>query len=268
MASNRKTGQAAKTNIQVWNIVYPIFLYFAVCQIVNLLIGLLPFAASVDAVKRQGAGSLLGLIVLYLNFIKGKESSFGQKKPFTAPVDRQFAAGVFSAVIMLGCAGIALNNLIALTDLKQMSESYQAVEQAFYSSGFGWELLALGLITPIAEELLYRYIIFYQFRDWMGRTAAIVGSALIFGLIHMNIVQTIYAFALGLLLGLLMECYQDVRVAACGHIAANVLSLLRGETDVLSWLVPGEAAFVPVTVVLVIVTILFAILHLIKFKKD
>lgn len=268
MGSSKKPGQAQKINMQVWNLVYPVFLYFAVCQIVNLLLFALPFAVSADAVKRQGLGSFCGMIVLYLCFVKGNSSGSERKKIIFAPIDKKLVKGIFCAVLLLGGAGVALNNMIALTNLKQMSETYQSVEQAFYSSGFGWEILVLGMLTPMAEELLYRYIVFYHLRNWMGRAAAVIGSAFIFGLIHMNVVQGIYAFLLGLLLGLLMEYYQDVRVAIIGHMSANVLALFRGETDLFSWFVLGEPLYVPGTVLLVGCTLLAGLYYIIRLKKQ
>lgn len=256
-------------NRKVLSVVYPIFVYFLVCQIVNMLVGLFPMAAQIDAVKRQGMGSLAALLVLYFCFIRGETTESGEKKKvFAVPVSGHLAVGILMAVLLLGCAGIGMNNLIALTELKQASDSYQTVEQAFYSSSLGWEILALGIITPVAEELLYRDIVFCRLRDLMGRNGAIVGSALIFGLIHMNIVQTIYACVLGLVLGVLIEYYRDVRVAMCGHIAANILSLLRGETGFLAWLQPGSVWFLTVTIILLAIVALIAGLHVKNFKKD
>lgn len=254
-----KQKQYNQSNTKALGIVYPIFAYFAVCQIVSILLGLLPFADQIDAVKRQGLGSLVAFIVLYLCFVHRKAAEGEvQRRVFAAPVSIRFFVGIAVAALLLGCAGIAMNNLIALTNMKQLSDGYQTVEQAFYSSSLGWEIVSLGIITPVAEELLYRYIIFYRLRDLAGRAGAIVGSALIFGLIHLNIVQTIYACALGLLLGILMEYYQDVRIAMCGHITANILSLLRGETGFLAWLKPGNALFLPVTFGLLAVTVIIA----------
>ena len=84
----------------------------------------------------------------------------------------------------------------------------------------------------------------------------------------MNIVQTVYACALGLVLGILVEYYQDVRVAMCGHIAANVLSLLRGETGFLAGLQPGSTWFLPVTGILLAVVVLVAGVYIKKFKNS
>lgn len=270
-------------NRKALSVVYPIFAYFAVCQIVSILLGLLPSAGQIDAVKRQGLGSLTALVVLYIGFVHRKATIYDRSERnrgdhnnmekteslriFAAPVSGRFFTGMLAAALLLGCAGIAMNNLIALTNIKQLSDGYQTVEQAFYSSSLGWEILSLGVITPIAEELLYRYIIFYRLRDLAGRAGAIIGSALIFGLIHLNIVQTIYACVLGLLLGVLMEYYQDVRVAMCGHIAANILSLLRGETGFLAWLQPGNGLFLPVTCGLFLIVAVIAGWHVRTFRN-
>lgn len=253
-------------NRNTLSVIYPIFAYFAVCQIVNILLGLLPQAERLDAVKRQGLGSLAAFVLLYIFFVQNDQSG-ERKKVFTASVSGQLLFGMLAAVLLLGCAGVGMNNLLALTDLKQISGGYRTVEQAFYSSSLGWEILSLGIITPIAEELLYREIIFSRLHDFLGRSGAIVGAALIFGLIHLNIVQTIYACALGMVLGILMEYYRDVRVAMCGHIAANILSLLRGETGFLDWLIPGSPMFVPLTAGLLTITVLFAGLYALTFKK-
>ena len=120
------------------------------------------------------------------------------------------------------------------------------------------ELLVLGIITPFTEELLYRYAVFRRLRGNYGAWTAIFGSTLIFAVLHMNIVQIIYAFVLGLLLALLMERYQDMRVPFAGHAAANIIAVLRGETGFLSWMKQGNPLFVPVTVVLAVVTIILA----------
>lgn len=258
---NRDRGSQAGRNML--SVIYPVVAYFAVCQIVSLLLEMSGFAASMDAVKRQGLGSLVSVAVLYTYFVHGEK-----KRVITAPVSGSLAAGMAVAAILLGCAGIGMNNVLALTDLMQQSERYQTVQQAFYSSNLGWEILALGIITPMAEEFVYRYLVFYRLRGLMGRVGAVVGSALIFGLIHLNIVQTVYACVLGLLLGVLMEYYQDVRVPVIGHMAANIISLLRGETGFLSWLQPGEIWFVPVTFALLAVSALIAGLHIRTFKKD
>lgn len=67
-----------------------------------------------------------------------------------------------------------------------------------------WGYLAIGILAPVAEEVVFRgailrtlLISFGKQKHWI----AIVLSALIFGLIHFNIAQGVHAFLMGLLLG-------------------------------------------------------------------
>lgn len=219
--------------MRLWSVVYPILLYFAVCQALSAVQAMLPVTSGFDAVMRQGVDTLGGLAVLWFGFLRGKKLPDGVHGMKTG---KQMAFGYLSAVLMLGFGSFVLNNLLALTDVLSRSEGYRFVEQSFYSSSLFFEIAVLCILTPIAEELLYREIVFRELRGWLGRWGAVFVSALLFGVMHMNLVQMIYAFGLGLLLGLLMERYGDVRIAMCGHIAANLLSVLRTELGLLTGL--------------------------------
>ncbi len=62
--------------------------------------------------------------------------------------------------------------------------------------------LAVGIIAPIAEEVVFRGAILRRLLDIGGHPwVAIIGSALIFGAIHGNMAQFYHAFFMGLLLG-------------------------------------------------------------------
>ena len=235
---------------------YPVIVYFVIFSIMNqAVLPMLPL----DAVMGQALTSFAAGAAVYLWFVAGERKTDGVGRlVYLAPVKKSSCIGGVIAILWLGCAGVAMNNVIAAIGLQELSGSYQQVEQAFYSSDLLREMIALGVITPLAEELLYRYVVFRRLRESYGRMTAIVGSALIFGILHMNIVQTVYAFVLGLLLALLMETYQDVRVPFLGHVSANIIAILRGETKFLSWLTLGEPLFVPVTVLLLAVTAVIA----------
>ena len=238
---------------------YPVIAYFLVIAVMNqMVLPLLPF----DAVVCQGLTSFVAAVVIYLFFVyreqKGAAHEEMRQRVCLMPVHVDTCKGILLAVIWLACAGIAMNNLIAASGLQQVSDSYQQVEQAFYSSDLLREILVLGIVTPFAEELLYRYTVFKRLRESYGAGTAVLGSTLIFAVLHMNIVQIIYAFVLGLLLALLMEVYQDMRVPFFGHATANIIALFRGETGFLSWMKIGEPLFWPATIILLLVTVLIA----------
>ena len=65
-------------------------------------------------------------------------------------------------------------------------------------------------------------------------------SALLFGLIHFNVVQFVYAFLLGLVLAAFMYKSGHVYAAMIGHITANAFAVIRTETGILKCTVDGS----------------------------
>ncbi len=67
-----------------------------------------------------------------------------------------------------------------------------------------WGYAAIGLLVPIAEEMVFRGGILRKLLDIFGQRlhwAAIAVSAILFGALHGNLAQGIHAFIIGLLLG-------------------------------------------------------------------
>lgn len=87
--------------------------------------------------------------------------------------------------------------------------------------------LYAAIAAPIWEELLFRGILLRLLRPY-GRRFAILGSAVLFGLFHGNLLQTPYAFVMGLLLGYL-TCQYSIGWAMALHLINN-LFLAEGMT--------------------------------------
>lgn len=67
--------------------------------------------------------------------------------------------------VLLGiAAGIALNNILILSNLRSLSTSYQMTAEGLYSASVAVEIAGLGMIVPIVEECLYRGVIFRRDR--------------------------------------------------------------------------------------------------------
>lgn len=139
--------------------------------------------------------------------------------------------------VLLGVtAGIALNNILILSNLRSISASYQATSENLYSASFFVEILGLGLIIPVLEEYLYRGVIFRRLRDLIDAKKAILFSALIFAVIHGNIVQFLYAFIFGILLAYSYEVYESIKAPVLLHCAANICSVLLTEYNGYDWI--------------------------------
>lgn len=144
-------------------------------------------------------------------------------------------------VAIAACVGIALNNLISMSPLVEISEGYAEANRYFYGSTLVLELIGSALLTPLLEELVYRGILYGRLRRMAGTVPGILVSSLIFALMHFNLVQFVYAFCLGIVLALFMERCGHVYGAVLGHITANFIAVLRTETGVLAVTMDGSA---------------------------
>ncbi len=134
---------------------------------------------------------------------------------------------------------LGLNILLKLAGTVESSETYQEVAQNQYAAWLPIGLICFGFIAPVAEELLFRGVIFGCIRRYMKLPAAILVSAVFFALYHGNSVQAIYAVAMGYLMAYAYEYFGDFRMALGVHIVANVLtyvlSYVPGVSHLMNW---------------------------------
>ena len=91
-----------------------------------------------------------------------------------------------------------LSELLGIT----MSEEYTKLFAGIMEHNLGF--LAVGVVAPMAEEMVFRGAILRSLNSILGhrlRWVAIVVSALLFALVHGNMAQGFGAFLMGLLLG-------------------------------------------------------------------
>lgn len=93
-------------------------------------------------------------------------------------------------------AAIVLEMLLNLLGLSAM----EAIESAAIDADSFSMYLYAGLLAPIVEELLFRGLILRTLMPF-GKKFAILASAFLFGIFHGNLVQSPFAFAVGLVLG-------------------------------------------------------------------
>ncbi len=87
-------------------------------------------------------------------------------------------------------------------------------------------VISIALVAPVFEEMLFRGAIEgHLLRTWKNPYAAILVSALIFGVIHLNPAQIPYAFVLGLVLGWLYWRTSSLLPCILLHLVNNGLSV-------------------------------------------
>lgn len=156
--------------------------------------------------------------------------------------------------LLLICAGISLtiflNGILMISGLMGMSESYQETAQLLYTPSFPVQLVCVGLVVPIAEELLFRGLIYQRLRDFTCTIVAVLLSAAFFGLFHGNLVQGIYGFCAGLFLAYACEKFHTIAASVLVHMVMNITSCVLTQYDGFVWVFETTGRFFCVMIVL------------------
>ena len=238
---------------KLWQVIYPIGLYYVASSLMYFVLGLFIGDAPQTYMLRQLICSA-ATIPVTMSFYKLDQSAeqvvYGTEQKESGTKRLADAALVAVGAMTLG---IAVNNIIAMTPLVQMSEGFQEANQSFFAGTVLFELLGSCLVIPFAEELLFRGVVYKRLKLYIGATPALVGSALIFGIMHVNLVQFLYATAIGLFLALVLEKTGKLSMAVLGHIAANLVAVIRTETG---WL---DFSFYPTAVGILFTIVMTAV---------
>ncbi len=87
-------------------------------------------------------------------------------------------------------------------------------------------IFLLMLVAPITEELLFRGLILRGLLSRFGAGSAVVVTAMLFALFHVNPWQFLGAFVLGLLFGWFYLAFRSLVPCLIGHAAVNGFPLL------------------------------------------
>lgn len=130
-----------------------------------------------------------------------------------------FPGYVRLAILFASCA-LGMNILFARLHITEAA-SYEQTAQLQYQLPFLAGLLIYGLISPFAEELLFRGCIYRRMKKYLPIKVALLLSACLFGLYHGNPVQTLYGTVLGIGITCVYELSGKLKTAVFVHGIAN-----------------------------------------------
>lgn len=120
-------------------------------------------------------------------------------------------------------SSIAVSLLLTLLPIPDsIMSSYNDSLAAGRGGTFAEYFIASAVLAPIAEELLFRGLIYGTLRKALRRPAAMLISCAIFGLMHGEPLWAAYAFLMGVGLTLIYDKYRTLIPAMVFHIAFNV----------------------------------------------
>lgn len=91
-----------------------------------------------------------------------------------------------------------------------------------------WQLiLMIGIIGPVSEEFVFRGVIYHGYRRSGRIVTAMLLSAVLFGLIHLNFNQMSYAVLVGVIGVLLIEGTGSIFYSIVFHVCVNVTNVIQ-----------------------------------------
>ena len=173
--------------------------------------------------------SLLGEKPVFIHRInRSKETEPGQGVSVTS---KTAVTRCIYCVILGASLALFFNIFIAYTRIASFSKVYESVAEKQFSLVLPMGILLYGIISPLAEEVVFRGLVYNRMRRDMGVYAAIIISSLLFGLYHFNIVQGIYGVLMALVIAWIYERYGGFIYPCLIHMGANTFIYILSATE-------------------------------------
>lgn len=197
-----------------------------------------------------GAALIAVGILLLIVFIPWFYFGCGRQKITGASMKRVFNPKALLMVLVIAVGlNFSISCLLQLVyvEAPQLLEDYMELME---NSGLGinfWANMAAVILAPLGEELVFRGVAFFyagkavsgmknpRMAFWIANCI----QALLFGVYHMNLVQGLYAFFIGLALGYLCQKYHSLIPGMLAHLVFNGMSTLLGD-GIYTW-IPDSA---------------------------
>lgn len=231
------TGQTESSFKKTWNILAPFLVYFVVHDLAQVLLAflmnvslglfgggytefMLANASSVNGVLNALA-LCIGMASVYP--MARKEFQWAADGGETAKPAVYAALAVFAVSLALGS-----NILFTLTGLTASSEAYGEIAAKQYGVAFGVGILVYGILSPLAEEIVFRGLIYNRMKRSFRPSLSIIVCGILFGIYHGNLVQGIYGCILGIAITFSYELCGSFFAPVLFHSLANVSVFIAG----------------------------------------
>lgn len=164
----------------------------------------------------------IGIFIYAAVSSKTKISSFFSAERITG----KFIVGFFGVLIFAYSTAMLTENMVLLgmfeIGISPISEEY-LTESDLTPMFLITEVIFTIILAPIAEELMFRGVILRKLST-VSQRFAIFASALIFGLMHGNFLQTILGFCVGIVLGYAAVKTGSLILPIAGHMFVNAFA--------------------------------------------
>lgn len=238
-----------KQFLDVVKAIYPPLIYFIITMFVEGIADLYLFIKQTQNVTEQGGnflssyrfldtlqdnmerytylitliGAAIAVVlfgILYIRECSLTQNTVAKQIRFT---DKK---NVFLIVGLGVFASTGLGRFVSLLPLDNVIGNYEMTSNSLLRGSLFIQILSLAVIVPLAEELIYRGLMFARMRKFMDNKTAMVAVSVLFGVFHFNLLQGVYACLLSILLVCVYLRYQSVFACVIVHSVANFTSVI------------------------------------------
>ena len=105
--------------------------------------------------------------------------------------------------------------------------SNQTQEQLL-ASQLAVQIIGLGILVPVAEELIFRGLLYARIRRTLPVWASVLTASVIFALYHGNMIQILFAFPMAIIPTLLYEKGKWISYPILFHMGVNLTTVVLG----------------------------------------
>lgn len=118
-----------------------------------------------------------------------------------------------------------------LSEMQIQQHFSNAVQEALFAGEMAVQILAMGILVPVTEELIFRGLIYRRMRKLLPYAQAVVLGALLFAVYHGNVIQMVFAFPMAVIISVIYEkgglfCYPVLFHMGCNLTAIMINYLI------------------------------------------
>lgn len=191
-------------------------------QVVLVTIGGVLVRMGIDVLNRPWFSWLVGVITQYLVGVPLFLLMF-RRIPVVEQSQSKLGGGNFWALLLMCFPVMYVGNIMGtfLSGLLSGGTAQNVVETYVFEGGL-LNLFTAVVLAPLVEEFIFRKQLLDRCSRY-GEKTAMVFSALVFALFHMNLFQFFYAFGLGLMFAYVYLRTRRLRYPILMHMVVNFM---------------------------------------------
>src|SRR4051812_13857929 len=131
--------------------------------------------------------------------------------------------GVVCQLVLVPLIYLPLQQFVSKKDLE---EPVRRVTESAQGAGFFALAVVVVVGAPLVEELFFRGLLLRSLQRRFGDVWAVVGSSLVFGLVHFELLQLPALVAFGVILGVLAVNQKRLGPAIFAHAGFNLVTMI------------------------------------------